>query len=96
MPDGKPWNFAGPQETEKLLRDAGFRKASAYLSAGPATFAAREQFSEFVKAAVIWPYLSRLPAQLQEKFLEAYLDECEKQPQKWVLDYVRLNIAAEK
>jgi trans-aconitate methyltransferase len=91
-----PWNFAGPQETEKLLREAGFGKASAHLSAEPTTFAGRGQFSEFVKAVVIWPFLSRLPAQLQERFLEAYLDECEKQPQKWLLDYVRLNIAAEK
>jgi trans-aconitate 2-methyltransferase len=90
-----PWNFAGPQETEKLLREAGFRKASASLSAEPATFAGREQFSEFVRAVVVWPFLSRLPAQLRERFLGAYLDECEKQ-QKWVLDYVRLNIAAEK
>lgn len=92
----RPWHFAGPQETEKLLHDAGFRKVAAHLSIEPATFAGREQFSSFVRTAVIWPYLARLPAALQEQFLEAYLAECERLPQKWVLDYVRLNIFAEK
>lgn len=92
----RPWHFAGPQETEKLLHDVGFRKVSAHLSVEPAAFAGREQFSSFVRTAVIWPYLARLPAALQEQFLKAYLDECERLPQKWVLDYVRLNISAEK
>jgi hypothetical protein len=46
---------------------------------------------------MIRPHLARLQsAQLQDRFLEEYLDRCEKRPQKWLLDYVRLNIAAEK
>lgn len=88
----KPWNFAGPQDTEILLRRAGFAKASAYISSEPTTFASRDQLSNFVKIVVIWPYLSRLPAESRERFLKAYLNGC----QEWVLDYVRLNISALK
>ena len=88
----KPWNFAGPQDTEILLRRAGFAKASAYISSEPTTFASHDQFSSFVKTVVIWPYLSRLPAESRERFLKAYLNGC----QEWVLDYVRLNISALK
>lgn len=91
-----PWNFAAPEETEKLLYRAGFTKAAAYLSIEPVAFASREQFSTYFKTAVIRAHLARLPAQLRDRFLEEYLDECEKQSQKWVLDYVRLNISAEK
>lgn len=89
----KPWNFAGPKGTETLLRQAGFGKASAHLSSEPATFASRDQFSSFVKTVVMWPYLSRLPSESRERFLEAYLDGCKEE---WVLDYVRLNISAQK
>ncbi|MEO9294778.1 MAG: methyltransferase domain-containing protein [Nitrososphaera sp.] len=89
----KPWNFAGQQDTKALLYKAGFAKeACAYLSTEPASFAGRSQFSSFVKTVVMWPYLSRLPPGLQERFLETYLDGCKE----WTLDYVRLNILARK
>ena len=88
----KPWNFAGPQETETRLHKAGFAKASSYLSSAPAVFDSRGQFSSFVKTVVVWPYLSRLQSGLQERFLEECLNECKE----WVLDNVRLNISAQK
>lgn len=91
-----PWHFAAPDDTEKLLRKAGFKNALASLSAEPVVFDSREQFSAYVRTVIIRPHLARLPAQLRDRFLEAYLDSCEKRPQKWLLDYVRLNIGAEK
>lgn len=97
-----PWHFAGPRDTERLLHEAGFKNARAHLSLEPVTFAGRSQFSAFVKTAVIRAHLARLPAasasDLRERFLEAFLDGCERRPprQKWLLDYVRLNITAEK
>ena len=92
-----PWHFAAPDDTEELLRKAGFKKARAYLSTEPVAFAGREQFSAYVRTVVFRPHLARLqPAQLRDRFLEEYLDRCEKRPKKWLLDYVRLNIAAEK
>ncbi|HEX6562497.1 MAG TPA: methyltransferase domain-containing protein [Nitrososphaera sp.] len=93
-----PWNFAAPGDTEKLLYEAGFRNAKAGLSAAPVTFASRGQFSTFVKTAVVRAHLARLPAVHQDRFLEAYLDEYERQSlqKKWLLDYMRLNIMAEK
>lgn len=94
-------NFAG------LLKDGGdliaqcggqgnLENALAGLSVEPVVFDSREQFSAYVKTVVIRPHLARLPAQLQDRFLEEYLDRCEERPQKWLLDYVRLNITAEK
>lgn len=62
----------------------------------PVAFAGREHFSAYVRTVVIRPHLARLPAQLQDRFIETYLDRCEKRPKKWQLDYVRLNITAEK
>lgn len=92
-----PWNFAAPDDTEELLRKAGFKKARAYLSTEPVVFDSREQFSAYVRTVVIRPHLARLPsAQLRDMFPEECLDRCEKRPQKWLLDYVRLNIMAEK
>jgi trans-aconitate methyltransferase len=94
-----PWNFAAPGDTEKLLHEAGFTNAKAELAAAPVAFAGRGQFSAFVRTAVVRAHLARLPtAAHQDRFLEAYLDEYERQPpqKKWLLDYVRLNITAEK
>ena len=92
-----PWHFAAPDDTEELLSKAGFKNAHAYLSTEPVVFDSREQFSAYVRTVVIRPHLARLQsAQLQDRFHEEYLDRCEKRPQKWLLDYVRLNIMAEK
>ena len=92
-----PWHFAAPDDTEELLRKAGFKNAHVYLSTEPVAFDSREQFSAYVRTVVIRSHLARLQsAQLQDRFLEEYLDRCEKRPQKWLLDYVRLNIMAEK
>jgi trans-aconitate 2-methyltransferase len=92
----EPWHFAPPQSTEKLLRGAGFKDARAALAAEPVSFASREEFSAYIRTVVIRPHLAQLPVGLQGRFLEACLDECETRPQKWLLDYVRLNISAKK
>lgn len=95
----QPWHFAKPGDTEKLLKETGFEQARAYLSAEPAAFPDRESFSLFMKTVVLKPFLAHLPDSTSRgEFLEAYLDEAErsKNGRRWLLDYVRLNIAARK
>lgn len=92
-----PWNFATPSGTEKVLHQAGFENVEVNLSTEQVTFSDRITFSTFVRTAVIRAHLGRLPdLDLQNKFIEVYLDECGKKMEKWSLDYVRLNITAEK
>jgi trans-aconitate 2-methyltransferase len=98
----QPWHFAKPDDTEKLLKEIGFEQVRAYLSAETAAFPDRESFSLFMKTVVLKPFLAHLPNNvLRDEFLEAYLDETERsknggRSRRWLLDYVRLNIAARK
>jgi trans-aconitate 2-methyltransferase len=82
------WNFAGPEETERRLRAAGFAEARCWLEPKPVT---PEQPLEFTETVTLGPHLDRLPAELRRPFAEAVLDLCEK---PLTLDYMRLNIEA--
>lgn len=82
------WNFAGPEETETRLRDAGFAAARCWLEPKPVT---PERPLEFTSTVTLGPHLARLPEELQRPFAETILERCEK---PLTLDYVRLNIEA--
>jgi trans-aconitate 2-methyltransferase len=82
------WNFAGPEETERRLRDAGFAEAGCWLEPKPVT---PERPFEFTATSVIGPQLARLPQDLRRPFAEAVLERAEK---PLTLEYVRLNIEA--
>lgn len=82
------WNFAGPEETEARLRDAGFAEARCWLQPKPVTPA---QPLEFTMTVTLGPHLTRLPEELRLPFAEAVLEQSEK---PLTLDYVRLNIEA--
>lgn len=82
------WNFAGPAETERRLRDAGFAEARCWLEPKPVT---PEHPLEFTETVTLGPHLDRLPEDLRRPFAEAVLDLC---AEPLTLDYVRLNIEA--
>jgi trans-aconitate 2-methyltransferase len=82
------WNFAGPEETEARLRDAGFGEARCWLEPKPVT---PEDPLRFTMTATMVPQLARLPEGLRLPFAEAVLDEL---PKPLTLDYIRLNIEA--
>jgi trans-aconitate 2-methyltransferase len=82
------WNFAGPEETESRLRDAGFAKARCWLEPKPVTPADPLPFTMTV---TLGPHLRRLPEGKRQPFAEAVLAES---PEPLTLDYVRLNIEA--
>jgi trans-aconitate 2-methyltransferase len=84
------WNFAGPQETEGRLRAAGFSEVRCWLEPKPVT---PEQPLEFTSTVTLGPLLAQLPEELRRPFAEAILEESEK---PLTLDYVRLNIEAQR
>jgi len=82
------WNFAGPEETEERLRDAGFAEARCWLEPKPVT---PPDPLAFTSTVTLGPLLARLPEGRRRPFAEAILAESEK---PLTLDYVRLNIEA--
>lgn len=82
------WNFAGPEETEARLRDAGFAAARCWLEPKPVT---PKHPLEFTSTVTLGPHLARLPEELRRPFAKAIL---ERNPTPLTLDYVRLNIEA--
>jgi trans-aconitate 2-methyltransferase len=81
-----PWNFAGPAETEKRLRDAGFREASCWLQERPTQ---PRDLDGFVRSSILAAHLERLPEHAREPFAAAVVARV-RPP----LDYVRLNVSA--
>jgi trans-aconitate 2-methyltransferase len=82
------WNFAGPEETEARLREAGFSEARCWLEPKPVT---RPDPLRFTMTVTMGSHLARLPEKLRRPFAEAVLD---RSPRPLTLDYVRLNIEA--
>lgn len=83
-----PWHYAGPEETEELLRGAGFRSARCWLAPAPQQ---PEHPREFLCTIVLGPHYQRLPERLREPFIDATL---ERLGEPVVVDYIRLNIDA--
>lgn len=82
------WNFAGPEQTEARLREAGFAGARCWLEPKPVR---PPDPLAFTSTVTLGPLLAQLPEELRRPFAEAVLEESE---QPLVLDYVRLNIEA--
>ncbi len=83
-----PWRFAGPQETEVLLREAGFAQARCWLEERPVT---PEDPFTYLREINLGAHLERLPAELRDPFVREVL---ERHEQPVTLDYVRLNMDA--
>ena len=93
----EPWYFAKPSETHTLLKEIGFKNINVYLSNAYTTFSDRKSYSEFIKTVVMRPFLDYLPKEkLKSKYLNLFLDKVEQSGLSWTLDYVRLNIMADK
>ncbi len=84
----RPWNFAGPEQTQARLRAAGFGAVRCWLQAWPVVPDEPRAYRETV---CLGPHLERLADGEREPFLDAVMARLGEQP---VLDYVRLNILA--
>jgi trans-aconitate 2-methyltransferase len=83
-----PWRFAAPQETEELLRAAGFGSAKAWLQEQPVT---PDDPHAYLREINLGAHLQQLPEDLREPFVVAVL---ERLAAPLTIDYVRLNIDA--
>jgi trans-aconitate 2-methyltransferase len=81
-----PWVFAGPEETERRLLDAGFVDARCWLESRP-TYP--EDVGAFVRTSILAAHLERLPEERREAFAAAVVAGV-----RLPLDYVRLNASA--
>ena len=91
------WNFAKPVDTEKMLKETGYRDINVYLEDRPVTFKDKNSYSIYLKTVVLGPYLKYLPSEkLQHSFLKRIIQikEKENDEQMLTLDYKRLNIFA--
>ncbi len=83
-----PWNYAGPEETQRRLLAAGFAEARCWLQPAPKQ---PEHAREFLQTIVLGPHVQELPPELRDPFIDDVLAELE---QPVVIDYIRLNIDA--
>ena len=81
-----PWVFAGPEETERRLRRAGFTAIRCWLAERPTR---PEAADAFVRTSILPAHLARLPAERRERFAAAIVAGV-----RLPLDYVRLNVSA--
>jgi trans-aconitate 2-methyltransferase len=86
----RPWKFAGVGETEVRLERAGFEAVRLWLE--------RKRFQPrdprgYLRASGLASHLDRLPEDLHEAFVDAVTGSM---PRPLVLDYVRLNISAQR
>jgi trans-aconitate 2-methyltransferase len=87
--DYAPWNFYGPEETERRLRGAGFDEVRCWLE--EVSVLLPEDRRDFISACGLATHRARLPEDLREPFTEAVLDSIQNSDE---LRYVRLNIDA--
>jgi trans-aconitate 2-methyltransferase len=84
------WNFATPEETKRRLESAGFTDVNTWLQPKPVR---PENPREFMRVVTLGLHLARLPADLQDPFIDAVAAEM---PDPVTLNYVRLNIDARR
>jgi trans-aconitate 2-methyltransferase len=81
-----PWEFAGPEQTQRRLREAGFTAIRCWLERRPTH---PEDVNAFVRTSILPAHLARLSADQRERFAAAVVAGV-----RLPLDYVRLNASA--
>jgi trans-aconitate 2-methyltransferase len=84
----EPWNYAGAEETEERLVQAGFTEARAWLQPWQIV---PPSPAEFLATVCLGPHMDQLPERLRESFVAEVLVA---EPEPLAMDYVRLNIEA--
>jgi trans-aconitate 2-methyltransferase len=91
------WYFPKPDEIERLLQKARFRKIEVNLSKRTTIFPDRQSFAIFMSTVIMKPFLGYLPdVKKKEQFLDVILNEFERFGWAWSVDFMRLSISARK
>ena len=85
-----PWNYASPEDTEALLRAAGFDDVECWLQPWPVT---PGEPVEFAQTVCLGTHVEALPEELREPFAAEVV---RRSGDPLVLEYVRLNIDARR
>jgi len=83
-----PWRYAGPEETERLLHDAGFVDVRCWLAPHPIV---PDDPIEYLTTVPLGPYVDRLGPDHAPAFIAEVV---RRAPEPVTVDYVRLNIEA--
>jgi trans-aconitate 2-methyltransferase len=92
---GKPpaiWNFAGVEETERRLADAGFTDIEVALIPDSVRLEQGAQFESYLVTLVLGAHVERLPVSERRAFIRAVIDRLSDP----VVDHVRLTLRAKK
>ncbi len=107
----QPWHFAKPDETDKLLEEAGYINRNVHSTKGSVVFPNRNVYAKFIKTVIMKSYLEHLSVSNNNKnnddnetlralFFDMFLNEIKKYSnrldEQWRLDFIRLNIVAHK
>lgn len=84
----RPHHFAGPEQTERRLRAAGFADARCWLQPNPI---APDEPLAYLATIPLGAHLDRLPPEARDAFVTAV---AARLPDPVTIDYVRLNIDA--
>jgi trans-aconitate 2-methyltransferase len=90
------WEYPGPELTIQRLERAGFKDVSSSLEPAPVAFTESEQYSDFLAAMILHPYIERLPPELEPEFRDALVRQATQDHPAFVFDYWRLNIYGRK
>jgi trans-aconitate 2-methyltransferase len=90
------WEFANATVTADRLESAGFRNIETRLEATPVAFEDERSYRAFVSTVVFRVHLALLPSELRPAFLDELVHSVQRLPQGFTLDYVRLNLRAQK
>ena len=93
--DWKPiWEFADEAGTSARLAAAGFTDIETTLESAPIVFEEEGAYRAFVSTVVFRLHLAKLPQELQPAFLDEIVARVSELPQRFTLDYWRLNMRA--
>jgi trans-aconitate 2-methyltransferase len=90
------WEFADAAETADRLSTAGFQDVETSLEAAPIVFEDEASYRAFVSTVVFRLHLAKLPEELSPAFLDQIVERIQRLPQRFALDYVRLNMSARR
>ena len=95
--DWRPvWEFADASVTANRLATAGFRDIDTSLETAPVAFEDEAAYRAFVSTVVFRLHLAKLPDELRLAFLDELVERVRPMPEGFTLDYVRLNLRAQK